>query len=46
LNGDEFLAGDKVKLVNPVTGQFQSFTVASSTISQAQRQYPLIQRNG
>lgn len=30
LAGNEFSAGDKVKLVNPVTGQFQTFTVASA----------------
>ena len=30
LAGNEFAAGDKVKIVNPVTGQFQTFTVASA----------------
>ena len=30
LAGNEFTTGDKVKLVNPVTGQFQTFTVASA----------------
>jgi hypothetical protein len=30
LAGNEFAAGDKVKLVNPITGQVQTFTVASA----------------
>jgi hypothetical protein len=30
LAGNEFASGDKVKIVNPVTGQFQTFTVASA----------------
>lgn len=30
LVGNEFAAGDKVKIINPVTGQFQTFTVASA----------------
>lgn len=30
LAGNEFSTGDKVKLVNPITGQVQTFTVASA----------------
>lgn len=30
LAGNEFATGDKVKLVNPITGQVQTFTVASA----------------
>jgi len=35
LAGNEFAAGDKVKLVNPITGQVQTFTVASALLAGA-----------